>query len=159
MPVYREVQYIRRHWLVLTLVGISVGGLFLIIRHRQMNQSLGAFFDMTMGVSVLLTVLLAVWFMKARLVTEVRQDGLFVHYEWLWKPKEISYAEIASVEAFTYRPIRDYGGWGIRRGKGEYMWNAYGDRAVRLHFKSGVAFSLGSETPEKLVGAIEPFLN
>lgn len=159
MPVFREEQYIRRHLFVLLLVGGSLGGVFLIARHRQAGGSLGLFFDVTMGLSVLLTVLLVVWFLKARLVTLVREDGVLIHFEWLWRPKEIAFDEIASVEAFTYRPLLDYGGWGIRRGKGEYMWNAYGKQAVRFTFHSGVTFALGSQEPEKLVAAVEPYLS
>jgi len=159
MPVFREEQYIRRHLFVLLLIGVSLGGVFLVARHRQAGGSLGLFFDLTMGLSVVFTVLLVVWFLKARLVTEVREDRVFIHFEWLWRPKEITFDEIASVETFTYRPIRDYGGWGVRRGKGEYMWNAYGNRAVRFRFRNGVSFALGSQEPEKLVAAVQPYLS
>jgi hypothetical protein len=62
--------------------------------------------------------------------TELRAAfGLF-----RWPARVIPLSEIESVEAITYRPIRQMGGWGIRGGRidGEWVqgWTASGNRGV-----------------------------
>ena len=66
--------------------------------------------------TTILVVGIAALTLSARLITEVRSDGLHIRFFPLkWKP--IPYETIASYQTRTYRPIRDYGGWGIRSGR------------------------------------------
>lgn len=91
----------------------------------------------------------------SKLITEVRGEGLFVrfvpfHLCWRQVPLE----RIVRFEAVTYRPIRQYGGWGIRwvwRGK---AYNARGNRGVRLDFDNGRHLLIGSQRAEELTRAI-----
>ncbi len=56
----------------------------------------------------------------------------------------------------TYRPIRDFGGWGIRwswLGKG-WAYSISGNRGVQLEFASGRRLLIGSQRPEELALAI-----
>ena len=63
---------------------------------------------------------------------------------------------IASVEVVQYHPIRDYGGWGLRFGRdGERIYNARGDRGVRLRLRDGSRLLIGSQRPDDLALAIE----
>ena len=56
----------------------------------------------------------------------------------------------------VYRPVLDYGGWGIRRGRdGERVLNARGDRGVRLHHFDGSKILIGSQRAEELALAVE----
>lgn len=63
----------------------------------------------------------------------------------------IAFDEIGSAEAVTCHPIRQFGGWGIRFGKGKRAWTMKGDRALRLELDDGTVFYVGSETPERLL--------
>lgn len=65
--------------------------------------------------------------------------------------RSIGLAEISEVEAITYQPLRDFGGWGIRKGRGGTMYNARGNDAVKLSLRSGEVVYIGTERPEKLV--------
>ena len=56
----------------------------------------------------------------------------------------------------TYRPIADYGFWGIRSGRdGERALIARGNRGVRLELTDGSKLLIGSQRPEALAPAIE----
>ena len=55
----------------------------------------------------------------------------------------------------TYRPIMEYGGWGIRYGKTGNAFNVSGNRGVELVFKESRSLMIGSQTPEKLAKAIK----
>ena len=51
----------------------------------------------------------------SRLIVEVRHDGLRVQFVPLHlRSKTIALDQVVSVKAVSYRPILQYGGWGIR---------------------------------------------
>jgi hypothetical protein len=54
----------------------------------------------------------------------------------------------------TYRPIRDYGGWGIRYGRNGKAYNVSGNRGVMLEFSHGQKLLIGSQKPGDLANAI-----
>ncbi len=70
--------------------------------------------------------------------------------------RSIAIGSVRRVEIVQYRPIVDYGGWGIRFGRdGERVLNARGDRGVRLHLIDGSKLLIGSQRPEELALAVE----
>jgi hypothetical protein len=70
--------------------------------------------------------------------------------------KTIPYGEIQRVEAVTYSPLTEFGGWGIRAGMGgKRGWTVRGNRALRLHLTDGSLFYLGSQRPERLLSWIQ----
>ncbi len=100
------------------------------------------------------TMAVAVWIAGAKLVTEVRADGLFIDFIWLWPERTIAWDQITSVEARTYRPVRDFGGWGVRWAARGIVYHARGRRGVRLILASGERVLVGSQRPDELALAI-----
>jgi hypothetical protein len=70
--------------------------------------------------------------------------------------RSIPIGTIARVEVVQYRPLVDHGGWGIRAGRDhERVFNARGNRGVRLHLVDGSKILIGSQRPEELALAVE----
>jgi Family of unknown function (DUF6141) len=90
-----------------------------------------------------------------KLVTEVRADGLHIRFRGLWVNRTIGYNEITLCEARTYRPIMEYGGWGVRwtfhKGK---AYNVRGNRGVQLVLANGKFLLIGSQQADELAAAI-----
>jgi hypothetical protein len=59
-----------------------------------------------------------------------------------WRAKLIPFRDINRCEVRTYRPIREYGGWGIRYGRNGKAYNVSGDRGVQLEFIKGRTYAL-----------------
>ena len=73
--------------------------------------------------------------------------------------REIAASSISRVEVVQYRPILDCKGWGVRSGPdGERVYNARGNRGVRLHLVDGSKVLIGSQRPEELALAVEGVL-
>ena len=90
----------------------------------------------------------------AALKTEVRDDTLHVMW-WPLKRRTHTLDEIESAVAVTYRPLLEYGGWGIRWSPlSGWAYNISGNRGVRLRFKNGQRLLIGSKHPEALVSAL-----
>jgi hypothetical protein len=147
---FREVQRFRQPWLwvvlLLPLAFVAVGS-FLWARDEPIPWETWALIG---GV----TLLALGWFAVLRLTTEVEDEALVLQFVPLWKKKRIPYASIRSVEARTYRPLREYGGWGIRYGRQGGAYNVSGDRGVQLQLDDGRRFLVGSQRPDELARAI-----
>ena len=90
-----------------------------------------------------------------RLVTEVRADGLYIrfvplHLTW----RRFGFDDIASCEARTYRPLLEYGGWGIRWGPSGRAYNVRGNRGVQLVLSTRKRLLIGSQQADELAAAI-----
>lgn len=87
------------------------------------------------------------------LITEVRQDAVHV---WLWPLfwRTIRYDDIVEAEARKYRPLAEYGGWGMRWGIGGQCWNVSGDVGVQLVLRNGKRVLIGSLESEELARRI-----
>ena len=60
--------------------------------------------------------------------------------------------------ARVYRPIREYGGWGIRYGKNGKAYNISGDRGVQLELQNSKPLLIGSQRADELAQTIQQHL-
>lgn len=154
--LYREEQRFTQPWIwaVLAVPGaLLLWGLF---RQAVLNRPFGNNPAPTwlLGAVVAFFGLLLVLFAVLRLTVEVRESVLSVRFFPLLR-KEIPLAEIAECEARAYRPIREYGGWGIKYGfKRGWAYNVRGNRGVQLRLRNGKKILVGSQRAEELAAAI-----
>jgi uncharacterized protein with PQ loop repeat len=64
-------------------------------------------------------------------------------------------ANIETMEVVTYRPILDFGGWGIRWGRKGKGYIISGKKGVKVHFRTGRPVYFSSDEPEEVVRAYE----
>lgn len=95
-----------------------------------------------------------------KLITEVREDGLYIRfYPFHLSFKKIPLEKVRTFYATTYRPILQYGGWGIRYGLFGTAYNVSGNRGVKFEFIKGRHLLIGSQRPEELAHALEEIMN
>jgi hypothetical protein len=66
----------------------------------------------------------------------------------------IPFDTVTAVESVTYRPLKEFGGWGMRGGKQKRAWTARGNQAVVLSTRDGRRIYVGSDDASKLEGRI-----
>lgn len=162
--VFREIQQFRQVWLwamVLAWPG-SMTAVFGYVLFRRLLSGLPADGSavwstkaLIAGFAVpLLVSLILAWLLHAiELITEVRADGLHVRF-WPLPWRYIRFDEITECWPRTYRPIREYCGWGIRLGPGGKAYNVSGDQGVQLVLARGQRLLIGSRRAEELAAAI-----
>ncbi|MDE2973275.1 MAG: hypothetical protein OXU64_00955 [Gemmatimonadota bacterium] len=92
----------------------------------------------------------------ACLCVEVRSSHLFVSFGPVrLVHRRIRYDDIEAVRPVVYRPIREFGGWGIRRRGRTTAWTIRGNRAVAVTLRSGRKVYVGSRFPQRLAERIE----
>ncbi|HSM06717.1 MAG TPA: hypothetical protein VK858_18980 [Longimicrobiales bacterium] len=62
--------------------------------------------------------------------------------------------DIETLESVEYRPLRDFGGWGVRGSRRRRVWSARGNQAVRLSLTDGRTVYIGSDHPRTLENRI-----
>ena len=157
-PIYREVQHFRQPWVwALILIG-SITLVYGAVQQLVLGKPWGNHPSSDAGLLVLLVVFgfgMPYLFYLTRLITEVRTDGVYIRYFPIHRSfRRFAFSEIRSFEAVTYRPIHDYGGWGIRYGKSGKVYNVSGNRGVRLELTDRHRLLIGSQKPELLAEAI-----
>ena len=89
-----------------------------------------------------------------RLSVEVWPDRVSIRYVPLVR-REIALAQVEGAKARTYRPVLEYGGWGIRGWtQGVRVYSVSGDQCVEIDLADGKTVVLGSRRAGELAEAI-----
>lgn len=140
-PTYREVQQFRQRWLWALLGGIAL--LMLVLGPVAW-----------IGLGIIGAV--AVFLYSLRLETEVRADGIYLKMWPLHRSfRRTSWAEIERYEPRQYKPLREFGGWGIRWVPGKIAYNVRGNRGVWIERTNDRSVLVGSQRPDDFVDAID----
>lgn len=155
---FREAQRFHQWWIYLVVLTVLGFAWYAPVRQLFADKPLGekeapdwfmylVWLLMGMGFPAL--------FLSARLVVEVRKDGIhYRYYPFHLRFHRIGVEEIEEVEARTYHPILEYGGWGIRYGRKGKAYNVSGKRGVQLRLRDGRRVLFGSQRAEELASVL-----
>ena len=151
---YHEVQRFRQVWIVLLVTFIAALSWYSFAVQILLGEPFGTNPAPDIVVLVILLIFgiaFPLWFFTLRLEIQVTATALRfrmypLHLSW----REFPFPAIAGVLAVVYRPLREYGGWGIRFGRKGMAYNVSGDRGVQVTLKNGTSFLLGSLRAEEL---------
>ncbi len=108
-----------------------------------------------LGPGIGLTVMVVVHTVLGGTRIAVTDEEITFHLGHWPLPVRIPLVEILACRPVTYRPILEFGGWGIRRGKGgTWAYTAQGNRGLLLYLEGDRRALLGSDDPEALSAAV-----
>ncbi|WP_336361160.1 hypothetical protein [Haladaptatus sp. ZSTT2] len=147
-PVYfRETQRFRQPWLWAILIFVS-----LILFWAALAEAESVFQRVLFGALGLVFLL---FFAVLGLRTEVREDGIHLKFFPLHlSERHISANELTGFDAREYRPLAEYGGWGIRRGRNGWAYNVRGTAGVELRYR-GKTLLVGTQQPREFIEALD----
>ena len=87
------------------------------------------------------------------MIVEVMPGVVVVRYR-PFVNRRIPIGQIARVEPRVYRPLGEFGGWGIRGWGGRVAYNVSGDTGVELTLADGRQILIGTQRAADLAGAI-----
>lgn len=146
---FNEIQRFRNTWF---WFAVAVGAFILIanmlvFKETLSNTSPAIYFLMLVSV---LGASLIFWFMK--LNTHIDSTGISVKFFVIFQSKnEWKWGEIQRAYVREYKPLLEYGGWGIR-----YSWrngrayNVQGKTGLQLELKNGKKILIGTQQKEEL---------
>jgi hypothetical protein len=108
---------------------------------------------LAVNVGILAGAIVMLWF--AHLDVAVRDRELVIRFvPFHLKPRRIALDDIAEAQARRYRPIVEYGGWGIRYGFNGMAYNVSGNEGVQLTLRNGKRILIGSQRSGELERAL-----
>jgi len=163
--IFREVQTFSStlRWLLVVLMAISLAIFAIALWETITNpKTTNTFVPILLSIiAMAIPIAVTILFFILKLETEVRTDGLYVRfYPMHIRFKKFTGQDLAEYYCRTYKPIREYGGWGIKcsfTGKGK-AYNVSGNKGVQLVLTNGKKLLIGSQKPDELAAAIDKML-
>ena len=106
-----------------------------------------------MIVTMLPLILVSVLLIAVSMETKIENNQLSIKTLFFIK-STIPLNNIISSEVITYRPLRDFGGFGVRYAQGGVMYNMHGKQAVKLTLKDNKIIYIGTQKPQDLLQSI-----
>lgn len=160
--LFHEEQAMRSVWWVMLLVmGIAAMMWWGFVQQIVLGRPWGSnpapdwmmwLFSLAFGVG------LPLFFLRLRLIVDVFPEVVVIRYLML-TTRRIATADIASFKALTYRPLRDYGGWGVRGMGRRVAYNVKGNQGVELVLRDGRVVLIGTQEPQALALALTAATN
>lgn len=159
--------YISMGLIYLGVLGILVYGLVMQFMLKQQWKDEPISDDGMIVMAVLIPIIIivsALLLFGTKLIIEVNRLGISYSYPpFIRKPKLISKGLVKRYEIRKYKPIMEYGGWGIRttqatglkKSKAGIAYNVKGNIGLQLHLKSGERILFGTQREEALKRAMK----
>lgn len=136
--LFNENQKFSQWWLWLILFSLPV---FAVYPFDVNNLNLSYIF-------VSIAILVFFYFLELRVF--ITEEGLYYQFFPIHIKKHvIKFSEIKKIEAVKYRPIIDYGGWGIKHGFNGKAYNVSGNFGIKIYLSNGKNILFGSKKYKK----------
>lgn len=144
--IFIEKQRFSQWWLWLLLL-LVISNLVREFLNGTVEEKQALFF------SALTLTLTSILFAIMKLETAIDVNGISVRFfPFHLKKKYFNWDQLESCFIRTYKPVIEYGGWGIRKtfsGKGT-AYNVKGKVGLQLVFKNGDRLLIGTQKAEEL---------
>lgn len=154
---FQEKQRFKQIWIWLLLIGINAQFVFAIIYQIFLGHPFGnnPMSNMGIAISFIISITLSVLFYFLHLETRIDSKGISVRFFPFHKQFIVySRKNIKNAYVRTYKPLREFGGWGLRGG----AYNVSGNKGLQIEFTDGNKFLIGTNKPEEIQEAINKFL-
>ena len=157
--LFSEKQRFNQWWIVMILVTINI-----FIISVFFVQVAGNTFSVPQPTSLLklafgctVSLIVTGFVFYIRLETLIKYDGIYVRFFPLQSSyRHFKWNQIKQYYVRTYKPISEYGGWGLRWGffgQGN-AYNVTGNKGLQLEFTNGKKLLIGTQKPEELKSAL-----
>ena len=170
-PYFKEEQRFNRPlgWVIFIVLFSSAMIPFVIGINQQLIQGEpwgdNPMSDKGLIVSAILVFLLMIGlvflFVKLRLIVEVKEDGIRYSYPpVINKKRNLLKNRIDSFKLRKYRPVMEYGGWGVMTGSQKWgkAYNVYGNIGMQLYLKDGTKILFGTQRGEAFQRAVQKMM-
>ena len=161
--IFQEKQFFRHPvlWSIMILCIIASWHAFARILLNNTMRSVPEYYPCFIAfIWFFCGIILPLFLWKSHLNVVIRSDGLYYRFQWLqYKTHKISMDQILSVQACTFHPILDFGGWGIRIRRKLTAYTVSGNKGVRITLRNGNDILLGSLRAEEMESALAPLIN
>ena len=156
---FEEEQRFTNRWLWLLISGVSIVSIYALFERIVLNNSTldDPIHDKVLVFIGLIPLLIMYLFYKIKFKTRIDNEGIYYQfYPFHLKEKRIGWNEIDKIYVRKYKPIMEYGGWGIRFKpfKKDIAYNIWGNWGLQIEKSNGKKILLGTQRPEDIKRAM-----
>jgi len=148
---FKEIQRYRQIWVWIIIIGVLAlcgwGFYQQIILGKPWGTTPVS--DTALILLLLIPIGILILFLTTRLETEINESGIY--YQFLpfhFKRYKIDWTTVDKAYVRKYKPVAEYGGWGIRFWFGHgRAYNISGNQGLQLEFKNGRRLLIGTQKP------------
>lgn len=143
--LFSEKQYFRQWWLMLLFLFTAAGLSLLTYQHVVQNLKLTS-----MLIAWFVITAMFLLFCLTHLKTVITEEGFIIQF-FPFVKKQISWKEIGQAYVREYRPLGEFGGWGIRFGfTGGKAYTVAGNKGIQLELTDGSKILIGTQNLNEL---------
>ena len=143
--IFYEKQQFRQVWIWMILILILLILLIPII---------SGVFGVFLNIILLMIGYCFIWlFYSMKLITEIKKDGIQITFT-PFTNFIIPFNKIRSYKIRKYRPILEYGGWGIRFNRTGRAYTVSGKIGLQIELSNGKEILIGTENPDKILQSL-----
>ena len=135
-------------WIVIIILSLTPLALSFIVEDR-----------MGISISLIAAFPLILLLLFTRLKTEISANGISVKFFPIYVfDKVIKWEEIDRIYIRHYKPLSEFGGWGVRISyKHGMAYNVKGKSGIQIEFKNGKKLLIGTQRPEEAIKIIDQY--
>ena len=143
--IFYEKQQFRQVWIWMILILILLILLIPII---------SGVFGVFLNIILLMIGYCFIWlFYSMKLITEIKKDGIQITFT-PFTNFIIPFNKIRSYKIREYKPILEYGGWGIRFNRTGKAYTVSGKIGMQIELSNGKEILIGTENPDKILQSL-----
>jgi hypothetical protein len=151
---FEEKQSLGKTWVIIpallfAIVLFSLAGYYVEIDPEKSASFL-------LGGIISGIVLAFIWIIHLK--SEINATG--IHYQFLpfhFKAHTIPWDEIQLAEVCSYKPLREFGGWGIKYGYNSKAFTISGNEGICITLKNKKIILIGTKESERAANAIKRY--
>ena len=155
--LFTETQRFRQKWIWCIVVGVpSLIVIILILNIMEHPDQFGSDWFVSLIAAIILVGLVAYLLWYSRLDTVIDYEGITYRFVPFHRnPRHITWSSVSAAVVRQYRPIVEYGGWGLRWGFSGLAYNVSGNMGLQLILNNGRRVLIGTQKPLELEDTIQ----
>jgi hypothetical protein len=157
--LFKEEQFFTQRW-IWVLLGCTflIPMILLVIELIESSDADELIYPLVIFAGIYVVI---IWlFLKMKLLVEITQNEIRFRFPPLsYKWKSINRIEIERFEVRTYKPVWEYGGWGIKGSTRNRAYNVKGNIGLQLYLKDSKKVLFGTQQKQAIQFAMERMMN
>lgn len=135
----------------------GIGIILFLVLYLSLRQELSNSILLLIIVTSFLPIII---FLLTKLKTSIDHTGIHISFFPFIRNRNYSWGkDIIQAEVIKYSPIRDYGGWGIRKSfKNGTAYNIKGNQGIKLLLSNQKTLLIGTQKPQEVQRIINHYL-
>ena len=157
---FNEKQQFTQWWMWLLLGSLTLFSYYVCVEEVVYGRVVGNTGPSGNGAFVppIIMTVISVLFLLMKLETRIDSTGIHVRFfPFHGKWRSFPWSSISAAQVRDYRPLIEYGGWGLRGIGSNRALNVSGNTGIQLTFKNGDKLLIGTQQGSEAMAAIEKY--